>query len=37
MHLPKKKLYDKLKYCVHPNKNVQHLDLRIKKIRVILL
>ena len=31
---PKKILYAKLIYCDHPNKNVEHLDLRITKIWV---
>ena len=33
IHLPKKKkkLYVKLTYCDRPNKNVEHLDLRITK------
>ena len=32
--LVKKILYDKLTYCDHPNKNIEHPDLRITKIRV---
>ena len=30
--LAKKILYAKLTYCDYPNKNVEHLDLRITKI-----
>ena len=29
--LVKKLLYVKLTYCDHPNKNIEHLDLRITK------
>ena len=32
IHLLKKILYAKLTYCDYPNKNVEHLDLRITKI-----
>ena len=32
--LAKKKLYAKLTYCDHPNKNIGHPDLRITKIWV---
>ena len=30
-HVAKKILYAKLTYCDHPNKNVEHPDLRIIK------
>ena len=33
-HLLKKILYAKLTYCDHPDKNVEHPDLRITKIWV---